>query len=304
VDLSREPGRSDDEGDEMVLCDLDEAERHGVLDAIASTYSPDNDRLSDGIGRPGMRVVTFAPILKHDVFPLAGLLKQLLDYGEQGTSAPVEIEFAVNLSVPRGEEPEFGFLQMRPLAMASEAEALEIGHVLSSQLVCRSDSVLGNGRIADLTDAIVVDRDRFDRARSAEVAAQVARLNAKLQIEGRPYLLIGVGRWGSNDPHLGIPVSWNEIAGARAIVESGFKDMQVTPSQGTHFFQNLTSCNVGYFTVNPAAGEGFIDWEWLAAAESVEESEFVRWLRFDEPLLIKMSGRTGEGVVLKPGAEG
>ena len=304
MDLSREPGRSDAEGDEMVLCDLAEAERHGVLAAIASTYSPDNDRLSDGIGRPGMRVVTFAPILKHNMFPLADLLRQLLDYGEQGTSAPVEIEFAVNLTVPKGEQPEFGFLQMRPLALASEAEELEIGHVLSSQLVCRSDSVLGNGRIADLADVIVVDRDTFDRARSQEVADEVARLNAKLQAQGRSYLLIGVGRWGSNDPHLGIPVSWNEIAGARAIVESGFRDMQVTPSQGTHFFQNLTSCNVGYFTVNPAAGEGFIDWEWLAAAKPVEGSEFVRWLHFDEPLLIKMSGRTGEGVVLKPGADG
>ncbi len=304
MDLSREPGRSDAEGDEMVLCSLEEAERHGVLDAIASTYSPDNDRLSDGIGRPGMRVVTFAPILKHDVFPLAQLLGQLLDYGEQGTSAPVEIEFAVNLTVPKREQPEFGFLQMRPLALASEAEELEIGHVLSSQLVCRSDSVLGNGRISDISDVVVVGRDTFDRNRSAEVAEEVARLNAKLQARGRPYLLVGVGRWGSNDPHLGIPVRWNEIAGVRAIVESGFRDMQVTPSQGTHFFQNLTSCNVGYFTVNPEAGEGFIDWEWLAHAKPVEESEFVRWLSFDQPLLIKMSGRTGEGVVLKPGAEG
>jgi len=304
MDLAREPDRSDAEGDEMVLCSLAEAEKHGVLDAIASTYSADNDRLSDGIGRPGMRVVTFAPVLKHDVFPLARLLEQLLDYGEQGTSAPIEIEFAVNLTVPKGEQPEFGFLQMRPLALASEAEESEIGHVLSSQVVCRSGSVLGNGRISDLADAIVVDRDTFDRGRSAEVAVEVARLNAKLQNEGRPYLLIGVGRWGSNDPHLGIPVSWNEIAGARAIVESGFKDMQVTPSQGTHFFQNLTSCNVGYFTVNPEAGEGFIDWDWLAATKAVEKNEFVRWLRFDEPLLIKMSGRTGEGVVLKPGADG
>ncbi len=304
MDLSREPVRTDAEGDEMVLCNLAEAEKHGVLAAIASTYSPDNDRLSEGIGRPGMRVVTFAPILNQNLFPLAELLRELLEIGVQGTSAPVEIEFAVNLTVPKGEQPEFGFLQMRPLAMASEAEELEIGHVLSSQLVCRSDSVLGNGRIADLTDVIVVDRDTFDRSRSAEVAAEVARLNAKLQGEDRPYLLIGVGRWGSNDPHLGIPVQWNEIAGARVIIESGFKDMQVTPSQGTHFFQNLTSCNVGYFTVNPAAGEGFIDWDWLSAAKPVEQSEFVRWLRFDGPLLIKMSGRTGEGVVLKPGADG
>jgi len=304
MDMTREPAGSDVEGDEMVLCSLAEAEKHGVLDALASTYSPDNDRLSDGIGRPGLRVVTFAPTLKHNVFPLADLLTRLLEFGEQGTSASVEIEFAVNLVVDKGEQPEFGFLQMRPLAMASEAEDTEIGHVLSSQLVCRSESVLGNGRIADLTDAIVVDRDTFDRTRSHRVATEVARLNAALQKEGRPYLLIGVGRWGSNDPHLGIPVSWNEIAGARVIVESGFKDMQVTPSQGTHFFQNLTSCNVGYFTVNAEAGEGFIDWEWLSESNVVEQSEFVRRLRFDEPLLIKMSGRTGEGVILKPGAQG
>lgn len=304
MDLTREPASGDAEGDEMVKCSLAEAEKHGVLDAIGSTYSPDNDRLTDGIARPGVRVVTFAPILKHNLFPLAELLHQLLAIGEQGTSASVEIEFAVNLSVPKGERPEFGFLQMRPLAMASEAEELEIGHVLSSQIVCRSDTVLGNGRIDDLTDAIVVDRDSFDRSRSHQVSDEVARFNARLQKEGRPYLLIGVGRWGSNDPYLGIPVSWNDIAGARVIVESGFKDMHVTPSQGTHFFQNLTSCNVGYFTVNPDSGEGFVDWEWLAQGTVVERTEFVRWLRFDEPLLIKMSGRTGEGVILKPGAEG
>ena len=304
VDLSREPDSDDAEGDEMVLCSLAEGEKHGLLDAIASTYSPDNDRLSDGIGRPGVRVVTFAPILKHKLFPLSDLLARLLDFGEQGSSAPVEIEFAVNLAVPEGQRPEFGFLQLRPLAMASEAEELEIGHVLSSQVVCRSDSVLGNGRIDNLFDAVVVDRDTFDRSRSHEVASEVARFNDMLQREGRPYLLIGVGRWGSNDPHLGIPVSWYEIAGARAIVESGFKDMQVTPSQGTHFFQNLTSCNVGYFTVNPEAGEGFIDWEWLAASDTIERGEFVRWVRFAEPLLVKMSGRTGEGVVLKPGSGG
>jgi CheY-like chemotaxis protein len=302
MDLTREPEGGDAEGDEMVVCGLAEAEKHGVLNAIASTYSPDNDRLTDGISRPGVRVVTFAPILKHDMFPLADLLERLLAIGEQGTSAPVEIEFAVNLAVPDGERPEFGFLQMRPLAMASEAEDTEIGHVLSSQVVCRSDTVLGNGRVGDLVDAVVVDRDSFDRSRSHQVSDDVARFNAKLQKEGRPFLLIGVGRWGSNDPLLGIPISWSDIAGARVIVESGFKDMQVTPSQGTHFFQNLTSCNVGYFTVNPEAGEGFIDWDWLSSAKVVERTEFVRWLHFDQPLVIKMSGRTGEGVILKPEA--
>ena len=160
--------------------------------------------------------------------------------------------------------------------------------------------MLGNGRIADLTDAIVVDRDTFDRMRSHQVADEVASLNAKLQKEGRPFLLIGVGRWGSNDPHLGIPISWNDIAGARVIVESGFKDMQVTPSQGTHFFQNLTSCNVGYFTVNPDAGEGFVDWDWLAEQPARGENGLVRHIRLADPLTVTMSGKTREGVILKP----
>ncbi len=287
------PGRLDRHG-------LQVAEADGTLAALGSTYSPDNDVIYDGISRPGLRVVSFAPILKHRLFPLAELLVDLLKIGSAGTSSPVEIEFAVNLSVPESSTPEFGFLQMRPLALTRELEELEIGHVLSSQLVCRSARVLGNGKISDLLDLVVVDYERFDRLRSREVAQQVARFNATLQRQGRAYLLVGVGRWGSADPHLGIPVTWNQIAGARVIVEAGFRDFKVTPSQGTHFFQNITSCNVGYFTVNPEAGDGFIDWAWLAEQPVVERSEFVSHLRLAQPLTIKMSGKSGEGVILKP----
>ena len=189
---------------------------------------------------------------------------------------------------------------MRPLALSGEREELEIGEVLASQVVCRSASVLGHGRISDLCDLVVVDYHRFDRLRSPEVALQVARFDAKLQKAGRPYLLVGVGRWGSADPNLGIPVSWNQISGARVIVEAGFRDFKVTPSQGSHFFQNLTSCNVGYFTVNPEAGDGFVDWEWLANQPQVERTEFVSHIRLPDPLKIKMSGKTGVGVILKP----
>jgi len=172
--------------------------------------------------------------------------------------------------------------------------------VRSSDLICRSSSVLGNGRVDDLRDLVVVDYHRFERARSREVAEVLARINARLQAEGRHYLLIGVGRWGSTDPFLGIPVTWSQIAGARVIVEAGFKDFKVTPSQGTHFFQNITSCNVGYFTVNPEAGEGFIDWDWMAGQDAVEEMDCVRHIRLERPVAVKMSGQTGEGVILKP----
>src|SRR5262249_33821209 len=163
------------------------------------------------------------------------------------------------------------------------------------QLVCASKSVLGNGRIDTIYDAIIVDRARFDRSTSRQTAQELARFNAELA--GRPYLLIGVGRWGSADPWLGIPVTWDQIAGAGVIVEAGFQDFRVAPSQGTHFFQNLTSFNVGYFTVNPDAGEGFVDWAWLAAQPSVRDASAVRHLRFASPLVVKMNGRNGEGVI-------
>jgi hypothetical protein len=279
---------------------LQVAEEDGPLAFVGSSYSPDNDVIYDGISRPGVRVVSFAPILKHNIFPLADLLVELLRIGAEGTSTQVEIEFAVNLSVPVGAPAEFGFLQMRPLALTREMEELEIGHVLASQLVCRSARVLGNGRISDIRDLVVVDYHRFDRLKSRDVASDVARINAELQRERRPYLLIGVGRWGSSDSHLGIPVSWNQISGARVIVEAGFRDFKVTPSQGTHFFQNITSCNVGYFTVNPEVGDGFVDWEWLGAQPIVTRTEFVDHVRLDVPVVIKMSGTSGEGVIIKP----
>jgi hypothetical protein len=285
---------------ELDRYDLRCAEEDGTLDSVAATYSREDDRIHDGIGRPGVRVVNFAPILKHESFPLAELTSELLRFGSLGTSSPVEIEFAVNLPLGQDSPPEFGFLQMRPLALTRELEELEIGHVETPQLVCRSVRVLGNGKLADITDLVVVDYHRFDRHKSHEVAQQVARINAALQKKNTPYLLVGVGRWGSADPYLGIPVSWDQIAGARVIVEAGFRDFKVTPSQGTHFFQNITSCNVGYFTVNPEAGDGFVDWEWLAAQPAVRRTEFVSHIRLKEPAVVKMSGKSGEGVILKP----
>jgi len=277
---------------------LDVAEKDGTLHSVASTYSADNQAVYDGLGRPGARVVTFAPMLKHGIFPLAAILDVLVRSGEDALGNPVEIEFAVRL--PRGEEPaEFGFLQIRPLTLARDSQDLAIGDVDASQVLCRSTKVLGNGRI-DLQDIVVVDSQRFERSRSQEVAKAVAHFNAVLNEENRPYLLIGVGRWGSNDPWLGIPVEWDEISGARAIVEAGFRDFRVTPSQGSHFFQNLTAFQVGYFTVNPDAGEGSVDWEWLADQSAVEERECVRRLHFSQPLRVVMNSRSSQGVIFKP----
>jgi hypothetical protein len=167
-------------------------------------------------------------------------------------------------------------------------------------LVCESSSVLGHGTVGDIRDAVVADLHRFDRTRTRDIAQAVARFNAELAGARRPYLLIGVGRWGSADPLLGIPVTWDQIAGARAIVEAGFADFRVTPSQGSHFFQNLAAGNVGYFTVNPDAGDGFVDWPWLSAQPAQAETAFVRHLRFDAPLVVMINGKSHTGRVMKP----
>ncbi len=278
------------------------AESDGTLRNVASTYSADNHAVYDGMSRPGARIVSFAPILKYGVFPLPALLEHLMHIAEDALRRPVEVEFAVRMPCRAGDPAEFGFLQMRPLVLSREGEELKMEEVDRSHLVCQSSKVLGHGRVSDLRDAIVVDLHRFERARSHEVAESVAQLNAKLTDSGTPYLLIGVGRWGSNDPWLGIPVEWDQISGARVIVEAGFRDFRVTPSQGSHFFQNLTAFQVGYFTVNPDAGEGFVDWDWLASSAAVEEDTCVRHLRFNHPLVVVMNGKTSQGMIFKPGA--
>ena len=281
---------------------LHDAEADGTLQWVASTYSRDNDAISDGLSRPGPRVVTFAPILKQDAFPLAALLDYLQKLGAGALGRPVEIEFAARMG-NGGGPGELGFLQMRPLVCSAESEEPAMEAVEPGRIVCRSSQVLGNGRIEDIRDVVAVDYDSFRRSNSLEVAAIVARFNAQLLCAGTPYILIGVGRWGSKDPWLGIPVTWDQVSGARVIVEAGFRDFRVTPSQGSHFFQNLTAFRVAYFTVNPDRGEGLVDWEWLAAQPALESVGSVRHLRFAAPLTVAISGSRSAGVILKPESE-
>ena len=283
---------------------LEAALEDGTLAAVASTYNAENDAIYDGLGRPGVPLVTFAPILKHGVFPLADILRELLVLGMAGTRLPVEIEFAACVR-GRGDEPaEMAFLQLRPVAPAREGIDVEAAEVDRAQVFCESPFTSGHGRIDGLRDWIVVDRDRFERSRSAECAAAVSRFNARLNSEGRPYGLIGVGRWGSTHPWLGIPVGWEDISGARVIVEAGFKDFRVSPSQGTHFYQNLASVGVGYFTINQSAGEGFVDWEWLESVPEVAAEGPVRLLRFPEPCVAIVNGKERRGILLKPREDG
>jgi CheY-like chemotaxis protein len=279
---------------------LKDAEADSTLAPVASTYSAENNAVYDGIGRRGVRLVSFAPILKHDVFPLAEILRELLILGMAGTRLPVEIEFAATLSPNSHEPSEMGFLQLRPIARSREEADVDLSSIDRSAVFCESPATSGHGRVDDLVDWVIVDRAQYERSQSGEVAATVAQFNSLLTGEGRTYGLIGVGRWGSTQPWLGIPVRWEDISGARIIVEAGFRDFRVTPSQGTHFYQNLASLGVGYFTVNANAGEGFVDWKWLDSVPEVSSVGAVRHLRFPSPVVAVMNGGERRGVLLKP----
>jgi len=275
------------------------SEKDQTLNFIGSTYSPENEAVYDGISRPGKRVVTFAPILKHKAFPIPEILDLIMNFGTWGMGTQVEIEFAVNLTRPSGKLKEFAILQMRPMVMTREAGHIEFANIAKSEIVCESQQVLGDGIYDDIYDVVVVDKDKFDRGKSKEIALEISRINEKLINEKRNYILIGVGRWGSLDHWLGIPVTWDQISGASVIVESGFKDFSVTPSQGSHFFHNITSFGIGYFTVQDVNDECFVDWDWLKKQDSVTEETFTRHLRFDRPLLTKISGQKNKGVIYK-----
>ena len=296
------PAASDEEtaSMELKLLDIDEAEEHGTLKAICSTYSPENDAIYDGMRRNGARIVTFAPILKQKTFPLAEILKLIGDMGQWSMNSPVEIEFAVNLS-SRGKS-EFGFLQMRPMVAGHELEELSFDDIDDSELICKSARALGNALVDDVFDLIFVLPEEFQRAKSRQVAEEVAMYNQELEQEGRPYILVGLGRWGTSDPWLGIPVTWDEVTGARVIVEAGFKDMAVEPSQGSHFFQNLSSFGTGYLTIGDRQEGEWLDWEWLQSQEGESEREYTRHLRFEEPLVAKMNGHHGWGCISRPAA--
>lgn len=281
----------------LMIFDLDVAERDGTLDYLGSVYCPENDVLYDSLHRPGARVVTFAPVLKSHVFPLAEIVKMLLDIGKQGMACPIEIEFAVNMNV---RPMQFGVLQIRPTISDEANEKVSIDEEVNERILCLSPQTMGNGYIRGIRDVVFVRPENFDASQTRRIAGELAKINSKLKEAGHPCLLIGPGRWGSSDSWLGIPVTWEQISTAQAIVETSLNDFVITPSQGTHFFQNLTSFRVGYLTVNPTAGGGFVDWEWLSQQVPVEETQFVRHIRLPNEVEIKLDGRTQRGVIYKP----
>jgi hypothetical protein len=282
---------------------LSEAHKDGALNYTGSTYSIDDEKVYDGVNRDGVLIFSMASILKHKFFPLPEILDLLLEMGSWGTASPVEIEFAVNLSVPEGKPKEFGFLQMRPLVINHELEEIDIEIISEENVICKSENVLGHGVVNDIKDIIFVDKENFDRKYTVEIAKEISQFNSQLLHSGLPYLLIGLGRWGTLDPWLGIPVSWENINGASAIVEANFFDYPIELSQGSHFFQNLTSFKVGYFTVSNNSEHSFIDWDWLLSQKVNDQKKFTRHVKLNYPITIKIDGLKGKGIIIKPSLE-
>ena len=288
-----------DDGFNLKKCSIDEAEADGRLRLIASTYNYRSGYLYDNILEEGHRVLTFNNILHHNAFPLAEILNQILAISQREMGCPVEIEFAVNLGAKQGEQGVFYLLQIRPIVEAKMEVKEDLAAIADSELVLRSPKALGQGLYDDIRDVVYVRPEKFDAALSAEIRSEIAHINNELIHQGRHYLLIGPGRWGSSDPWLGIPVRWSEISGASIIVESALGSYQIEPSQGTHFFQNLTSFGVAYFTVNQPAGMGFVDFAFLDSQPAVFETEHVRVVQTEKPLPGLVDGKRGIGVVKK-----
>lgn len=289
-----------DEEATLVKLDLENAMEDGTLSKLVSTYSAENDRLYPGLREGGYPVLTFAPILNTEVFPLARILREVLRIAADGMGGPVELEFAVDLL---SEPQTFGFLQLRRLVAGGEPEDVKIENEHFEESICSSSMALGNGLLGDVYDLVYVRPENFDASRSREIAQEVGEINRRLAEENRTCVLIGPGRWGSSDPWLGIPASWDQISQARTIVETSLPDFRITPSQGTHFFQNMTSLRIRYFTVNNRDVDDRVNWEWLAEAPAEYESDHVRHLRTDRPLRILVDGRSSRGVILPPAPE-
>jgi hypothetical protein len=280
----------------LVHAALGEAERDGTLRYVASTYDVQSDRLVPGIGRAGPRVLDFSPVLVHNELPLVPALRKLLAVCEEALGAPVEIEFA--LSLPQGRPARFGFLQVRPLLVSGEAIEVSWPDLEAEGVVVASTAAMGNGRQV-VRDVVFVEPGSFEARLTPAVAGEIESLNRGLADAARPYLLIGFGRWGSTDPWLGIPVRWDQISGARGIVEATLPQMNPEPSQGSHFFHNLTSFQVLYFTV-PYLGGRAVDWGWLEGQEVVARTDHVRHVRTADPLEMRVDGRTRRGLVACP----
>ncbi|RMG11084.1 MAG: hypothetical protein D6731_16255 [Planctomycetota bacterium] len=299
LDLSRPDARVSPQSEHpLVRIDLADAERHGTLTHLASVYSAQDHRLRDGLSTPGPRVVTFAPILKWKSFPLCDLLGRVLERAHEAMAGPAEIEFSAVLD---DDQPEFHLLQIRPLTVVEAVQPLDLPLAAGAHPIVASARCLGHGRVDGLRDVVYVKPQTFDRTQTPAIAAEVARCNEELLGAGKPYVLLGPGRWGTSDPFVGIPVAWDQVCGARAFVEASLPGFEVEPSQGSHFFHNLTAFRAFSFSVGLRRPDEHVDWAWLDRQPAFWEGLWVRRLELRVPLTVAVDGRSGEGRIVVEG---
>ena len=288
-----------DDGFNLLKLPVKEAEKDDALQYIASTYDPYDMVIRDGIYPGGRKVITFANILQHDVFPLSRILQLSQEYGQREMRRPVEIEFAVTLN-QKEKSGTFYLLQVRPMVDVKADLAEDLNLISEDKLLLKSFNSLGHGVMEDIYDLIYVKTDGYNAGNNPTIAYEIEKMNRKLLDGGKHYVLVGPGRWGSSDSWLGIPVKWPHISAARVIVEAGLTNYRVDPSQGTHFFQNLTSFGVGYFTINAYMNDGIYRQDFLDTLPAIEETRHLRHIRFDKPIVVKMDGKKKIGVVMMP----
>lgn len=282
--------------------DIDEAERHGTLRHCASVYNPENNAISPGLNQYGPRIINFANILKYNYIPLAKTIEVVLDVVKEAMGTPVEIEFAVDLNKDRDYKASFYLLQIKPLLGSAEDYEIDMDVIDDNKVVLFSDKGMGNGVIEDLYDVIYADPDQFDKTKTPEMAEEIERINAQAGAEGRKYLLIGPGRWGTRDRWIGIPVTWTQISNARVIVETSLEGYPLDASSGSHFFHNVTTMNVGYFTVQPEYSKSYIKYDMLDQQETIHQGKYFKHVRFKDPITVKMDGRKRISVVMLNGS--
>jgi CheY-like chemotaxis protein len=279
--------------------EVDEAETEPPVRLLKSTYVPEEHRIRDVGAAQGYPVLTFAPVLKQSLFPLPEILTDFLELGRNGMGCPIEIEFSVNLGEKREEKGEFYFLQIRPMVADEQLYDIQISAEEKQSAFCRSSQSLGNGKTETIADIVYVKPQDFKAEATPQMADEISRINAVLQKEGRPYLLVGPGRWGSADRWLGIPVEWKNISGVRAMVELRNDTIKADASQGSHFFQNITSLGIHYVTVTEDSGsDDFFDWPWISSLPVIRETTFLRHVRLAKPFTLKIDGKSSECVMV------
>jgi CheY-like chemotaxis protein len=281
---------------------IKDAHSDGTLNIVGSTFDYENHRISDGYRGSGQPIISFAGVLKHNQFPLPEIIRDILELGQLEMNNPVEIEFAVNLNTPSDKPKIFSMLQIRPIVENRDLVNINLDALNKQDMILYSPSALGNGIYSNITDIVYVKSDVFDPSKTKETALELDEINRRFVKEDKNYILVGLGRWGSSDSWLGIPVKWPQISAAKIIVEAGQDNYKIDPSQGTHFFQNLTSFKVAYLTVNQYMDEGFIDKEYLDAMPTVFETNMVKHVRSEQPMQTIIDGQIRTGVILKKGA--